>query len=191
MPASTYGRPDRSRPRRQRHRRLQCWHGGVRSRTTHDPDPVLSGAGEQLAVFVAVLFILVGLTFIIAGVRARRSSRQFASVAVRAPGTVTELRWRKIVRGHTGGGGWFPVLRFATADGRHVHTEAIFGRMPAPARPGDSVSVLYDPADPTRAALEGHTNGALTGTIGIILGSLFVALGLGILGILVLVRHLV
>ncbi len=141
-----------------------------------------------LWVFVAVLFVVVGLTFVVGGARTRRSSRQFLSVALRAPGTVTDLRFRREMRGE-GGGAWFPVLRFATAEGLQVDAEAIFGRMPAPARPGDVVTVLYDPANPTRAALEGHADGALTGTILIVLGWLLVPLGLGIVGILLLLRY--
>lgn len=79
-------------------------------------------------------------------------------------------------------------MRFATADGREVDTEAIFGRMPAPGRKGDVVTVLYDPADPRRAALERHASSASGGLIVIVLGCLIVPLGLAIGAASLLVR---
>ena len=78
------------------------------------------------------------------------------------------------------GGIWFPVLRFETSEGRHVDTEARYGRAPAQARPGDEVTVLYDPADPRRAALEKKLGGRFLGLFLIVFGLLFVALGLAI-----------
>jgi len=135
-------------------------------------------------ILFPVLLVFVGVTFVLVGARTLRSARQFA---LRAPATVTDLRFHQTVRGESGGS-WFPVVRFATADGRHIDTETMFGRTPPPARRGDAVVVLYDPADPTRATLERGGTGNLLGVIFIVLGSVLAVLGLGIGGILVLLR---
>ena len=143
-------------------------------------------------ILVPVLFTVGGLAFVVMGIRSLRSARSFQAVALRAPGIVTDLRYRTTrTTGTENGpsGSWFPVLRFATADGRHVDTEAMYGQSPRPARVGDTVAVLYDPEDPTRAALEGKLGGGFLGVMFVVMGSMFALLGLGIGGAALLVRN--
>lgn len=136
---------------------------------------------------VPALFIVVGITFVFAGFHTVRTSRAFRAVALRAPGIVTDLRYRIFGPAGDGQSGiWFPVLRFETADGRHIDTEAMYGRSPPPARKGDSVTVLYDPADPTRAALDQPGVGAF-GVLFSVLGVLLAVVGLVIGGVLAFV----
>ena len=137
-------------------------------------------------ILVPVLFTLVGVVLASTGVRTLRAARRFQAVALRAPGVVTDLRYRSVGR-NIGSGTWFPVLRFDTADGRQIDTEAMYGRRPAPVRRGDEVTVLYDPADPTRAALEGRFGGGFLGVMLLVIGLLFATLGLMIGGIALLV----
>ena len=101
------------------------------------------------------------------------------------PGSRHGPRSRSVGR-NIGSGTWFPVLRFDAADGRQIGTEAMYGRRPAPARRGDDVTVLYDPADPTRAALEGKFGGGVLGVM-LVMGLLFATRGLIIGGIALLV----
>lgn len=151
----------------------------------------MSSLGEDVrgvVVPVAILFTAVGLVFVFPGVRTIRSSGRFLSRALRAPGVVTDLRYEIVAQGTHSGGLWFPVLRFSTADGRTVDTTAMYGRVPAPARRGDAVSVLYDPDDPTRAAIDGPIGGGgLIGSIFLALGLTFTLLGLGIGAVLAFV----
>jgi len=70
------------------------------------------------------------------------------------------------------------VLRFETSEGRHVDTGARLRPGAGPGAPGDEVTVLYDPADPRRAALEKKLGGRFLGLFLIVFGLLFVALGL-------------
>ncbi len=130
-----------------------------------------------------VTFLLLGLTFIWLGMRTRSSSRRLGPTASRASGVVTELRY--VARaGGSGGGLYYPVLRFSTADGRQVDTLARYGRRPALVSVGEQVTVLYDPADPAIADLEGmgavlgDTDGGCLGTGLVVVGSAFVGLGL-------------
>jgi hypothetical protein len=46
---------------------------------------------------------------------------------------------------------YYPVLRFATADGRRIEATSGASADPSVLRRGQRVAVLYDPADPTRA----------------------------------------
>lgn len=130
-------------------------------------------------MIVPLLFTVGGLVFARMGIRILRSARRFEAVAVRSHGTVTDLRFRSVGR-QVGGGTWYPVLRFDTADGRHIETEGLYGRSPPPAKRGDEVTVLYDPADPTKAALEGKLGGGPLGTIFVVLGLFLAALGVTI-----------
>jgi len=136
----------------------------------------------HLLFLVPALFVVVGFVFSRSGVRIRREARLFERVAVRSPGVVTDLRYRSVGR-EISSGTWFPVVRFETADGHEVETEGMYGRRPPPARRGDEVTVLYDPTDPTRAALEGKLVGGVLGLSFVIGGLMFAALGLLVGGI--------
>lgn len=150
---------------------------------------MLSTAGVDPLIVVPVLFTVLGVGFARTGFRIRRTAREFWAVARRAPGVVTDLRYRSAGR-DASGGTWFPVLRFVTADGRQIDTEAMYGRSPAPARRGDEVTVLYDPDDPTQATLGGRSGGRLLGTVFIVMGLLFAAIGLMFGGVAVVVTLL-
>jgi len=69
------------------------------------------------------------------------------------PGVVTDVVYDPRVGVDGSGGLWFPILSFTTVDGHPVQTRAQIVRVPASARTGDQVTVLYDPEDPTRASL--------------------------------------
>jgi hypothetical protein len=51
------------------------------------------------------------------------------------------------------GGVYHPVVVFRTADGQQVRTETPSGSYPPPARVGERVEVIYDPANPRNLAL--------------------------------------
>lgn len=57
------------------------------------------------------------------------------------------------------------------------------------AQPGDAVTVAYDPADPTKAALEGTAGGGVIGVLFVALGSTFAVLGLAIGVVFLLLRN--
>lgn len=140
------------------------------------------GDALEPLVLVPLLFTLVGLLFAGIGVRTVVGSRRFRRVAQPAPGVVTDLRYRP-GRGDSSGS-YHPVLRFTTADGRQVDTESMYGRSPARARAGDRVTVLYDPADPTRAVLGDTVGGGCLGTAFVLFGLSFTVLGLAVGGVL-------
>jgi hypothetical protein len=131
---------------------------------------------------VPPLFVLAGIAIVIASIRGLIGANRFARQAQRTSALVTELRWRAYSN-RAGSSGpnsrvAHPVLRFDLPDGRTVEVESGAGTNPPSAREGDTVTVLYDPADPTVARLDGlMSSGRLTAVIGLIIGLAFVVFG--------------
>jgi hypothetical protein len=120
---------------------------------------------------IPAVFLVVGAALIVAAARMRRGDRRFGSVAERATGTVTGVRWRG---GNTPSA--FPIVRFTLPDGRAIEAQSGYGARTAP-REGSVVDVLYDPDDPTRIELAGAR---ATGTfLAVVLGFM----GAGFLGL--------
>src|SRR4051794_18489947 len=130
--------------------------------------------------------IAFGVMLIVTASRSQKSDRRFARDARRATGTVTGLR-------RIGGGeardDLFPIVRFELPDGRTVEAQSRYGSRPAPAEEGDSVTILYDPADPSRIELPGAkgTGVLLNALLGVVGGGLLI-FGLVFGAILYLIR---
>ncbi|WP_051468542.1 DUF3592 domain-containing protein [Actinomadura oligospora] len=123
-------------------------------------------------------FILLGLLFAGAGVYSIRSTRRLRRNGHRVPGLVHGLNFE---RGSEGGGNYYPVLHFHTMDGSFVRTTSDVGTNPARSRPGDQVTVVYDPARPDRARPENLLGvGTLMGVLFILLGTLAATAGAAI-----------
>jgi hypothetical protein len=107
---------------------------------------------RRVLFLVPLAIALLGLGLIWVAIRTRRSDRRFERHARQATATVVGARWR-------GGGGEtaphaFPVVRFTLPDGRAIEAQSSYGaRTELP--DGATVTVLYDPAEPTRIELEG------------------------------------
>jgi hypothetical protein len=145
--------------------------------------------------FVPPLFVVAGIAILIASVRGLIGANRFERRAQRTSALVTELRWRA----HSNRAGSsgpnsrvaHPVLRFVLPDGRTVEVESGAGTNPPSAREGDTVTVLYDPDDPTVARVDGLMNsGRLAAVIGLIMGLAFVVLGSLITGVFYLAGNL-
>ena len=152
------------------------------------------GSAVGIMLAVAAMFVAFGAGFMAVGARTRRSSREFLARAVRVPGMVTDLELHRGNRqaGDVSSGYWVPRLRFTTVDGRAVETLAMYGSVPAPARPGEQVMVLYDPDRPSRAQVADRklaSGGCLSGAM-LVAGAAFVGFGLlfGVIAAIILLR---
>lgn len=130
--------------------------------------------------FLPLLFFVVGSALAYAGIRQRLALRRFRRRAGRAAGTVTEVHSRWVgMRYEDRSLLHFPVVRFTLPDGHEVETEVVSGSNPAPARTGETVTVLYDPRRPTRARIDGFwADGTLVTAGLVVMGGLFAAIGL-------------
>lgn len=145
------------------------------------PDGLLQGPGAhelRYLGFLPLLFFLVGSALVYAGIRQRLALRRFKRRAGRAPGTVTEVHSRWV--GYNDPSFlYFPVVRFTLPDRHEVETEVVSGSSPAPARTGETVTVLYDPRRPTRARIDGFwADGTLVTAGLVVMGGLFATIGL-------------
>ncbi|GAA0394772.1 hypothetical protein GCM10009530_52840 [Microbispora corallina] len=117
---------------------------------------------------VTAILAGIGLIFTLIGGGLTINARDFRKRAQRTQGLVVRLR-----ASHSDDGTvYYPTIRFTTVYGQQVEAETPFGSSPPPARPGQQVPVLYDPAKPTRVRID-----SVTGS-GILVGGIFLAVGL-------------
>jgi hypothetical protein len=119
--------------------------------------------------------------------RARTARRRFEETAAQAPGEVTDMRWESVGQAGDRSMLAFPIVRFSLPDGRTVETRTRSGSNPPPAKQGAQVTVFYDPANPTDAAIPGGTVTTIVsaGLIGI--GGVFIAIALAFAAFLTVV----
>lgn len=129
-----------------------------------------------LFVVVPALLVVAGVAMVGSGIRAIVVARRFLGVAQQVPGTVSDHRYqvRRRAKSHRDHVVTIPVLRFTTRAGQRVEAQqAIALRSGAPER-GAQVDVLYDPADPARAAVVGSTSGVTAESVfRIVFGTVF------------------
>ncbi|XVQ89813.1 DUF3592 domain-containing protein [Microbispora siamensis] len=122
---------------------------------------------SQTALITLILSGL-GLVFGLIGGGITMNAREFRRRAQRTRGLVVGLRASRSDDGTS----YYPTIRFTTIYGQQVEAETTYGSNPPPARPGEEVTVLYDPARPTRIRID---SAAGSGTL---LGGIFLAVGI-------------
>ena len=135
------------------------------------PDPVR---------IVTLVFLVVGVVFLVLGLRGLRSQLAFRRRALRCRGVVTDFRtaWSS---GDGAGRLYYPVLAFRTAEGRDVRTESRIGRSWRGYRPGQEVTITYDPRDPRHAYSGSGASALVLAAVFVAFCGLFVTIALGIL----------
>lgn len=142
-----------------------------------------------LLIGAPVIFGLVGSVFVVIGLRSGAALRRFRRTAERAPGVVLDLVLQ--LSGGRQDPSWlyFPIVRYSLADGRVVDFKSPQGSAPAAVRKGQQVTVLYDPANPINARLEGILSGGCLYGFFVVFGAVFVLLAMAIgVGALLVVR---
>lgn len=138
---------------------------------------VLNGVNlPPVVIAVPVIFAAAGSVFVVLGLRSAAGLRRFRRTAAHAPGVVLDLVLDRAGPRSSPGFVYFPVVRYSLPDGRVVDFRSPQGSSPAAVRRGQQVTVLYDPADPTNARLEGILSGGCLNTLFVVLGSFFVVL---------------
>ncbi len=129
--------------------------------------------------WIATIFAVIGLGLLVGGGYLVYRTQVFLSTAASAPGVVTGL-----VRSQDSDGGstYRPEVRFVASTGDTVDFVGSVGSSPPAYDRGEAVTVRYDPANPHDARLEGFFDlWFAPGLLGL-LGTIFTAVGGGILG---------
>jgi len=134
------------------------------------------------AQVVLIVMMLAGTVCLVAGAKTLMDSRRFMATATAADAVVIDVAGvvEQVRRGS--GDNWYyedatvyhPVLRFVTAREQAVQFQAREGSEdPSAYRVGDSVRILYDPANPQAARLDTWSGrwgeGIVLGAIGLAL----------------------
>ena len=98
------------------------------------------------------MFVPAGLMWRMARIVSRDTDR-FMQTARQATGTVLSLDWRSSRVGTERALHAYPEIAFTLPDGQRVQATARTGNLQRPAKVGDTVQVLYNPADPSEMDL--------------------------------------
>lgn len=140
----------------------------------------------SIAVFVPVMFVVVGTAATVFSIRSERQAREFDRRALQAMGVVTGMRdvWVQSSNSDVGSSGhWdhYPTVSYRTLSGVDVQTVTKDDVKPRDYPVGRSVTVRYEPEDPTVAHVcERHANLGRTAFL-VLFSLVFVAVGVGIL----------
>lgn len=108
-----------------------------------------------------------GLVFLVAGLAWLGHEIWFGWAAQSASGTIVEVRTRESAEGPE----FYPVVEFATPDGRVIRFDGV-STSPPPIE-GSPVKVLYDPSRPNKARINSFVQrwllGAVLAAMGILL----------------------
>ncbi|WP_248959307.1 DUF3592 domain-containing protein [Sphaerisporangium perillae] len=129
---------------------------------------------------VPLILGIIGTVLAVLGSAVVLHTRDFRRRARRAQAQVVRLRAYRTGasrRERRNSAVYHPVLRFTTAEGERVEAESPVGSNPPPARAGERVRILYDPADPAQVRIDSAMGG------GMLLGGVFIGAGLLVLAL--------
>lgn len=101
---------------------------------------------------IGIILLLAGLGLSVGALVSRSRTQRFVRSALQTQAQVTGLEQR---RGNQSTRMYHPVLRYKTQEGTEHEVVSAVGSNPAPYKPGDTVTVLYDPARPEEVRI--HT----------------------------------
>src|SRR5262245_12737648 len=105
--------------------------------------------------FVPLIFLVIGLALAVGGIYWFTRTRDFVARATRTAGRITAVEERTS-SSDSNVRTWAPVIRFKDLVGREVTFTSSFASTGMQRRVGESVPVLYDPADPSGAQMGGN-----------------------------------
>ncbi|WP_114520998.1 DUF3592 domain-containing protein [Altererythrobacter sp. ZODW24] len=133
---------------------------------------------SKVFVWIGGIFLPVGLLFAGIGFLASSGTRELANTGLRTSGTVIAM---SDSRDSDGGRSYAPLVEFYDANGkRHEFSSRVSSNPPRFSR-GETVPVIYDPAKPNRAMIDGFMDRYLMPLIFGGIGGIFAIIGGGLL----------
>lgn len=102
---------------------------------------------------IGIILIVVGCPFFGIGAYEAWQARQEAQTFIPVTGTVVDNSYQTTVQDGTESGAYYPVVAFTPMNGASVRFTDGAGSLPPDYEVGESVPVLYDPANPQKARL--------------------------------------
>jgi hypothetical protein len=129
--------------------------------------------------FLSIVFAVVGLGLLAGAIAVTLNTRAFIATAKHAPGTVTELIPKR--DSDDGSITYTPVVIFEATSGASISFTSSFSSNPPSYDVGEKVEVLYAPDNPNEARINGFGSLWFGSLILGGLGTVFCAIGFGIL----------
>lgn len=126
---------------------------------------------------IKYVFATIGLGLLIGAIYLYLDKQSFLKTANVAPGLVVELRASRSDNSTT----YSPVVSFTAKDGRQIEFTSSVSSNPPSYSEGESVEVVYDPANPYEANINGFSSLYLGPLILGILGTVFFLVGFSII----------
>ncbi|MCC7118282.1 MAG: DUF3592 domain-containing protein [Anaerolineales bacterium] len=129
-------------------------------------------------LIIGIVFPLVGGLLFVIGAFLFIRTRIFLGKAQETKGTVTQMVYR---RSSKGGGGYSPVYEFRTIDGQTITGRDNLSTNPPMFQVGQTIDVLYDPANPNNARIKKWMSLYFTSVLLCGMGATFGCTGLALL----------
>ncbi|WP_167760184.1 DUF3592 domain-containing protein [Paraburkholderia pallida] len=132
----------------------------------------------RTTTIIGAPFFVFGIGFLSLGIWLWHSDARFAEHAVRTQGKVTDLIAGRDSKGNLS---YHTQFEFTTPDGQRLRATGSAGTSSPDYSLGDTVPVLYDPADPEDAEIDSFLERSFGALIVSLLGSISALVGGGLL----------
>jgi hypothetical protein len=138
----------------------------------------MTTVAKHFGLIFQSIFLGIGLVVLAIAVYLTWSTHAWLGRSVQASGVVVEVV--RIQNRQTGELMFAPLVRFQTADGRSIEFQSSLRTNPPSYSPGESVTVLYDPARPVSAEIANLFSIWFAPMVLWFLGTVFTAVGIGV-----------
>lgn len=131
----------------------------------------LSGAGGR--TFQGIVFVIISVIIVAIAAHTAADERRFVSTAQKAKGMVVNL----LTERHDNKTRYRPEVQFTAPDGQQIKFRSSMSSSPPAYREGESVGVLFDPANPRKAEIDSFKTLWMGPLIAGLMGLLFLVIG--------------
>lgn len=105
--------------------------------------------------FIGLIFVVVGIGLVVGSIAAVSRTKRFLATAQETRAEIVGMEMRS---GTNSSRTYYPILRYKTRTGATQEVVSSVGSNPPRYKEGESVPVLYDPAQPTNVRIHSLAN---------------------------------